>query len=43
VLPALSDWLATEQGSAFTIRDDLELYGLSCHPSGFLQRAQASP
>jgi cephalosporin hydroxylase len=42
VLPALSDWLATEQGSAFTVREDLELYGLSCHPSGFLQRTQAS-
>lgn len=38
VLPALHDWLATEQGAAFVVRDDLELYGLSCHPSGFLQR-----
>jgi cephalosporin hydroxylase len=38
VLPALHDWLATGQGQAFTVRDDLELYGISCHPSGFLQR-----
>jgi cephalosporin hydroxylase len=38
VLPALNTWLATEQGAAFRIRRDLELYGLSCHPSGFLQR-----
>jgi cephalosporin hydroxylase len=42
VLPALHDWLATEQGAAFTVREDLELYGMSCHPSGFLQRTQAS-
>jgi cephalosporin hydroxylase len=38
VLPALHEWLATPQGSRFTVRDDLELYGISCHPSGFLQR-----
>ena len=38
VLPALASWLATEQGSAFRVRRDLELYGISCHPSGFLQR-----
>jgi cephalosporin hydroxylase len=38
VLPALHEWLATPQGSAFTVREDLELYGISCHPSGFLQR-----
>lgn len=38
VLPALSEWLATEQGSRFRVRRDLELYGLSCHPHGFLQR-----
>jgi cephalosporin hydroxylase len=38
VLPALTDWLATEQGRDFTVREDLELYGISCHPSGFLQR-----
>lgn len=38
VLPALEAWLATPQGSAFTVRRDLEVYGVSCHPSGFLQR-----
>lgn len=38
VLPALDDWLATAQGSAFRVRRELELYGVSCHPSGFLQR-----
>ena len=38
VLPALHDWLATGQGRAFRVRRDLELYGVSCHPEGFLQR-----
>jgi cephalosporin hydroxylase len=38
VLPALDEWLATPQGSAFRVRRDLEVYGVSCHPSGFLQR-----
>jgi cephalosporin hydroxylase len=38
VLPALHDWLATEPGRAFRVRRDLELYGVSCHPEGFLQR-----
>lgn len=38
VLPALRDWLATEAGSAFTVRRDLELYGMTCHPGGFLRR-----
>lgn len=38
VLPALGDWLASEQGSEFRVRRDLELYGISCHPGGFLQR-----
>jgi cephalosporin hydroxylase len=41
VLPALHQWLATEQGAAFSVREDLELYGISCHPSGFLQRRSA--
>ena len=39
VLPAVHDWLATESGRAFRVRRDLELYGVSCHPEGFLQRA----
>lgn len=38
VLPALERWLATPRGSAFRVRRELELYGLSCHPRGFLQR-----
>ncbi len=38
VLPALHDWLETPEGHAFDVRRDLELYGLSCHPQGFLQR-----
>jgi cephalosporin hydroxylase len=38
VLPALHDWLRTPEGRKFTIRRDLELYGVSCHPEGFLQR-----
>jgi cephalosporin hydroxylase len=38
VLPALHDWLATPAGAAFRVRRELELYGISCHPEGFLQR-----
>lgn len=38
VLPALDGWLATPEGSRFEVRRDLELYGVSCHPRGFLQR-----
>jgi len=42
VLPALADWLASPAGREFEVRRDLELYGISCHPGGFLQRrAQA--
>jgi cephalosporin hydroxylase len=38
VLPAVHEFLATPAGEGFTVRRDLELYGVSCHPSGFLQR-----
>ena len=38
VLPALHDWLGTVAGERFRVRRDLELYGISCHPEGFLQR-----
>jgi cephalosporin hydroxylase len=38
VLPALADWLATPAGNEFVVRRDLEMYGLSCHPQGFLQK-----
>jgi cephalosporin hydroxylase len=39
VVPALHEWLQTTPGRAFRVRRDLELYGVSCHPEGFLQRA----
>ncbi len=38
VIPAIHDWLATPEGQGFRQRRDLELYGMSCHPEGFLQR-----
>ena len=40
VLPAVADWLASPEGKRFRVRRDLELYGMSCHPGGFLQRAR---
>jgi cephalosporin hydroxylase len=40
VLPAIRDWLDTPQGAEFRMRRDLELYGVTSHPQGFLQRAQ---
>jgi cephalosporin hydroxylase len=39
VIPAIEEWLATEEGRGFTLRRELELYGVTCHPHGFLQRA----
>jgi len=38
VLPAITDWLESSNGEGFRVRRDLELYGMSCHPGGFLQR-----
>jgi cephalosporin hydroxylase len=38
VLPALHVWLTTAQGQGFRVRRDLEMYGVTCHPAGFLQR-----
>jgi cephalosporin hydroxylase len=38
VLPAISDWLNSPAGIGFTTRRDLEIYGLTCHPGGILQR-----
>jgi cephalosporin hydroxylase len=38
VRPAITTWLSTPEGSRFTVRRDLELYGVTCHPGGFLQR-----
>ncbi len=37
VAPALQAWLREDPGN-FTVRRDLELYGITCHPGGFLQR-----
>jgi cephalosporin hydroxylase len=42
VRTAIADWLATPEGSRFTVRRDGELYGVSCHPGGWLQRAAAA-
>ena len=38
VLPAIRDWLDTEEGRRFEQVRDMELYGISCHPGGFLRR-----
>jgi cephalosporin hydroxylase len=43
VLPAIERWLADEDGARFSRRRDLELYGLTSHPFGFLQRRDAVP
>jgi cephalosporin hydroxylase len=43
VLVALREWLASPAGGDFRQRRDLELYGISCHPEGFIQRAFAQP
>jgi cephalosporin hydroxylase len=41
VRAALDAWLQSPDGAEFTARRDLELYGITCHPSGFLQRHAA--
>jgi cephalosporin hydroxylase len=41
VLPAVREWLADPAGEDFVMRRDLEVYGISCHPEGFLQRRPA--
>lgn len=38
VLPAVDEWLSGPAGRGFTQRRDLELYGVTCHPAGLLQR-----
>ncbi|MGH2863948.1 MAG: CmcI family methyltransferase [Solirubrobacteraceae bacterium] len=40
VLPAVSDWLASPAGMDFSMRRDLELYGVTCFPKGVLQRRE---
>jgi cephalosporin hydroxylase len=42
VSKAVRDWLATEDGASFAVRRELEIYGLSCHPGGFLERVSAN-
>jgi cephalosporin hydroxylase len=41
VLPAVREWLRTSEGRMFKVRRDLELYGITSHPEGFLQRVAA--
>lgn len=43
VIPAITDWLNAEEGADFAQRRDLELYGISCHPYGFLERRGPPP
>ena len=38
---AVEDWLRTPTGSAFRRRRDMERYGVTCQPGGYLQRVQA--
>jgi cephalosporin hydroxylase len=38
VLPAVREWLETDEGHKFRVRRDLEVYGITSHPEGFLQR-----
>jgi cephalosporin hydroxylase len=38
VLPAVADWLQTAAGGSFRVRRDLELYGITGHPGGMLER-----
>lgn len=38
VLPAVREWLETDEGGKFRVRRDLEIYGITSHPEGFLQR-----
>jgi cephalosporin hydroxylase len=39
---AISEWLQTPTGRGFTRRQDLELYGITSNPGGYLQRDGAS-
>jgi cephalosporin hydroxylase len=38
VQSAIDEWLATEPGSGWDLRRDLEIYGVTCHQHGYLQR-----
>ena len=41
VLPAVREWRKSPEGRKFKLRRDLEIYGLTAHPEGFLQRVAA--
>lgn len=41
VMKAIDDWLETKDGGEFSLRPDLELYGVTSHPHGYLQRRRA--
>jgi cephalosporin hydroxylase len=41
VLPAVDDFLTSPAGQGFRARPDLERYGLTCFPGGFLERVTA--
>lgn len=43
VLTALDEWLATPEGARFEVRRDLEIYGISSHPRGYLRRVSGMP
>jgi cephalosporin hydroxylase len=40
VLPAVHEWLRSSDSDGFVVRRDLERYGISCHPEGFLERVR---
>jgi cephalosporin hydroxylase len=43
VRPAIDAWLRTSEGRDFTVRRDLELYGVTSNPGGILQRQGTAP
>lgn len=43
VLDAVRHWLGSGPGAAFVLRRDLELYGVTSSPAGWLQRVRARP
>jgi cephalosporin hydroxylase len=38
VVRALEEWLASDASAGFAVDRSLELYGITCHPGGFLRR-----
>lgn len=42
VLPAVREWLNTPEGREFEVRPEIEVYGITCHPGGYLQRVDRS-